>query len=192
MRNIPDRAFCINLKDRADRWDEFIKQSLPFLVEKHEAVKDSIGWYGCRLSYLQVLKKIEGVSLIMEDDCLFLKDWVFISHVMDQLPKDWDMLYLGATLNEPLQKYSENLYKIQKGWTTHAILYNGRKVPDFILENESRVKKIDVFIANYVQPVFKCFITYPLCATQRPSYSDVINRNQDYAVIKERYDKYVV
>jgi len=191
MITIPDKAFCINLKERPERYADFVKQSLPFPVERHEAVKDPIGWYGCRVSYLQVLKKCNGLSFIMEDDCLFLKDWTFISSVMDQLPSDWDLLYLGATLNEPLKKYSENLYLITQGWTTHAILYNGRKVPDYILSMESHIRKIDVFIANEVQTKFKCFITYPLTATQRPSYSDIIRRDQDYAVITERYNLYV-
>jgi len=188
---IPNKAYCINLNERKDRWDEFLKQQIPFPVERYEATKDSIGWFGCRVSYLEVLAKVEGVTFIMEDDCMFLNSWDFISDVMKQLPEDWDLLYLGATLNEPLKKYSENLYRITWGWTTHAILYNGNKVPKFILSQGPHIRKIDVFLANEVQTKFNCFITYPLCATQRPSYSDVIRANQDYKVIKDRYAKYV-
>jgi hypothetical protein len=188
---IPDIAMCINLDERKDRWADFQKQELPFPVQRIPAFKDSIGWFGCRVSYLNALKQAKGLTFIMEDDCLFLKDWAFISSVMEQLPTDWDLLYLGATLNQPLQKYSDNLYVIKNGWTTHAILYNGRKVPDYILSMEKHIRKIDVFLAKEIQDKFKCFITYPLTATQKPSYSNVINRDQDYAVIKERYDRYV-
>jgi len=188
---IPDNAYCINLADRQDRWQEFKKQSLPFEVERIDAFKDSIGWFGCRVSYLEALKKVDGVTLIMEDDCLFLKDWEFISGIMEQLPEDWDALYLGATLNQPLCWYSDNLYFLQGGWTTHAILYNGDKIAKYVLREAAHVRKIDVFLANNVQPKFKCFITYPLCATQAPSYSDITRRQQDYAIIKERYEKYV-
>lgn len=191
MRTIPDSAFCINLKERGDRWDQFIQQKLPFPVERFEAIKDSIGWVGCRASYLAVLKKTSGLSFIMEDDCEFLFDWSFIESIMEQLPADWDCLYLGATLNETLNRYSENLYCLQKGWTTHAILFNGRKVPDFILSHEKDIRKIDVFMANHVQPKFNCFITYPMTATQRASYSDIIRHFQDYSVIKQRYEMYV-
>ena len=186
------KAICVNLKEREDRWLEFTKQSFPFEVERFEAIKDSIGWYGCRCSYLEVMKKVEGLTLILEDDAMLLKDWEFISGIFPQLPDDWDMLYFGATLNEPLKRYSENLYRITEGWTTHAILYNGRKVPDYILSHADDIRKIDVFIANRVQPIFNCFITYPMTITQRPSYSDIINRQQDYTIIKERYDKYVL
>jgi len=42
-----------------------------------------------------------------------------------------------------------------------------------------------------LQEKFNVFITYPLTATQRPGYSDVINREQDYAIINERYKLYV-
>lgn len=191
MKTIPDKALCINLKERGDRWSQFVTQILPFPVERHEAIKDSIGWVGCRASYLEALKKVYGLSFIMEDDCMFLYDWSFIEDLMGQLPADWDCLYLGATLNEPLVRFSANLYKLTKAWTTHAILYNGRKVPDFILSHERDIRKIDVFLANHVQPSYKCFITYPMTATQRPSFSDVIRRQQDYAVIKERYEMYV-
>lgn len=188
---IPNKAYCINLSDRKDRWDQFVTQRLPFPVERHEAVKDSIGWYGCRVSYLEVLAKVEGITLIMEDDCMFLFDWDYISKITEQLPADWDLLYFGATLNEPLKKYSENLYRITKGWTTHAILYNGDKVPKYVIKETPHIRKIDVFLANEVQTRFNCFITCPLTATQRPSFSNVINRDQDYKVIKERYAKYV-
>jgi hypothetical protein len=186
------KAYCINLLSRPERWMEFKEQKLPFEVERFEAIKNTIGWVGCRDSYLSVLEKVKGLTFIMEDDCLFLESWSFIDDVMKQLPDDWDLLYLGATLNEPLKKYSENLYRITWGWTTHAILYNGDKVAKYILQNRNKINKIDVFMANYVQPNFNCFITYPLCATQRAGFSDIINGPQDYSVITERYKKYVL
>lgn len=185
------KAYCINLKSRPERWVQFKSQSLPFEVERFEAIKDAPGWKGCARSYIEVMKLIEGLTIVMEDDCLFLKHWQHIDKIMEQLPDSWDCLYLGATLNEPLEKYSTNLYRIKRGWTTHAIIYKDDTIPKFIVKNVANIRKIDVYLAEIVQSKFNCFITYPLMATQRPGYSDIIRREQDYAVIHERYKMYV-
>ena len=185
------KAYCINLASRPERWEQFKEQKLPFEVERFDAIKDTPGWKGCTRSYIEVMKKITGMTIVMEDDCLFLKDWDYIENIMQQLPDNWDCLYLGATLNETLKRHSGNLYRLKKGWTTHAIIYRDTRIPHFIIKNEIIIRKIDVFLADYVQESFNCFITYPLTATQRPGYSDIINREQDYAVIDDRYKKYV-
>ena len=52
--------------------------------------------------------------------------------------------------------------------------------------------QIDKFIADVVQEEFNCFMCFPMVGTQRPGYSDVVNRYQDYSVIDERYKKYVL
>jgi hypothetical protein len=186
------KAYCINLKERPERWAEFQTQNLPFEVERFDAIKNAIGWVGCRDSYFEVMKKVDGLTLVLEDDCLFLEPWEKVEEIMKQLPETWDCLYFGATLNVPLERYSDNLFYLKKGWTTHAILYRDRRIPDYILRNSYRIRKIDVFLADFVQEAFNCFITYPLVATQRAGYSDIINHHTDYAVIKERYQKYVI
>ena len=155
------------------------------------AIKDNPGWRGCTRSYLEVMKKITGLTIVMEDDCLFLKHWNYIEKMMEQLPEDWDALYLGATLNVPLKKYSTNLFRLKKGWTTHAIIYRDDTIPKYLVKHVAQIRKIDVYLANEIQEKFNVFITYPLTATQRPGYSDIINRQQDYAVINERYKLYV-
>lgn len=186
------KAYCINLSERMNRWEEFKTQNIPFEVERFEAIKASPGWVGCRASYLEVMKKVDGLTLVLEDDCLFLHPWEDVLKIIPQLPVTWDCLYLGATLNQALERYSDNLFKLKKGWTTHAILYRDRRIPEFILANAGNIRKIDVFLADVVQEKFNCFITQPLIATQRPGHSDIIDRFTDYAVIKERYEKYVI
>ena len=188
------KAYCINLPERPERWDEFRKQKIPFEVQRFDAIRDNPGWKGCTKSHLKVFQEItEYPCIVFEDDCLMLHDWAMVEQCMIQLPADWDMLYLGATLNEKLEPYSKNLYRIKNAWTTHAIIYNSNKVPEFILSNKSNIKKIDVFITENVLPIFQCFITYPLIATQRPGISDVLRKSTftDYKIITDNYEKYV-
>lgn len=194
--------FCINLPERPEKWEaaqtEFKK--LRGDVLKWTATKMTPGYDGCRTSHLELLKhaRFEYPNenlMVFEDDALFCVDnpQDLIEQSMRELPKDWDMLYLGATLTEPVQKYSEHLYRITKAWTTHAMIFNHKsKVIDFILENNGGGRKIDVFYADVVQNQFKCFITYPMIATQRNGYSDILNKNVPNGdIIRDYYNRFI-
>ena len=190
------KALCINLKDRPDRWVEFTSQQFPFKVERFEAIKEAPGWQGCRKSYLECLKiasRGTEPTLIMEDDCVILGDWGLVEQAMSELPDDWDVLYLGATLNEPLVKHSEHLYRLTWAWTTHAIIWRGGLAVGHVFNHEDDIGKIDVFLSNEIQAKFKCYIIYPLFATQRNGISNIVKGWQDYdKLIVERYKKYVL
>lgn len=187
------KKYCINLPERYDRYcqadQEFFTAGLN--VKFVNAIKSTPGYVGCAMSYLQCLNNGNKTFAIFEDDVLFTNGWKwFLLKAMLQLPKNWDALYLGATLNEPLCRYSDNLFRLRKGWTTHAIIWNNQNgVVDYILNNADRVRKIDVFLTE-VQDLFNVFITYPMCATQRPGHSDIVNKFTDYNQIQKRYEKY--
>ena len=185
------KAYCINLLDRPDRLVQFYSQKFPFEVERFEAIKAVPGWVGCRDSYLEILKKINEPTLIMEDDCQILKDWSLFFEAIAELPEDWDCLYLGATLNEPHLRYSEHLYYLSWAWTTHAIIWRGGRAVKFVLDCEKDIKKIDVFLSDKIQTIFNCFIIYPLFATQRNGISNIAKGWQNYdELIVERFKKY--
>jgi len=185
------KAYCINLKDREDRWNDFKLQSFPFEVERFEAIKDSPGWVGCAKSFLKLYESLtEFPCAIFEDDCMMLRDWDEVDRIIKQLPEDWDMLNLGATLNEPLVRYSENLFVLKNAYCLHGVIYNSRKVLDFILDNKDEIRKIDVFITQKVHTTFKCFVTYPMIATQRPGHSDIVNKFTTYKELNDSYKKF--
>lgn len=189
-------TYCINLNERREKWEntKIEASKLGITPRRFPAIKKSPGYVGCRITHRRLLTNVksDGVFMVIEDDIKVNCDnpGKVMGEAITQLPEDWDMLYLGATLNQPLERYSENLYRIKRGWTTHAIIYNNQNgVVDFILKN--RQKKIDVFYADVVQDKFNCFITYPMVLTQREGFSDVINKPVDYEVIGERYRRYV-
>ena len=185
------KAYCINLPDRPERWERFLINKFPFNVQKVNAIKKSPGWQGCRDSFFMLFKNItEFPCVIFEDDCQMLSDWNEVERIMQQLPRNWDMLHLGATLNEQLEKYSDNLYKIKNAYTLHAVIYNNRKVFDYVLENRNDIRKIDVFITQKVHEKFNCFVTYPMLATQRPGHSDIVNKYTDYKELNDSYRRF--
>jgi len=188
-------TYCINLKSRPERWIKVQSEmkKIDMYTERFDAIRHSRGHTGCILSHMALMEEVkdEGVWMTIEDDILFLpeaKNNLYKAY--DQLPDDWDMLYLGATLNKKLEKVSDNLLRLKGGWTTHGIIYNNQNgVADFILQGMDRFK-VDVFIADIVQEKFNCFMCYPMVATQRPGRSDIVNKYTDYHAIMDRYNKY--
>ena len=182
------KAFVINLKDRPDRLNEFRSINLPFEVDVIEAVKDEDGSLGCIKSHFECFKRFgEGVNAIFEDDCLQINDLDIMNNALNELGGDWDMLYLGAMVHGELNENTKHTDKVDSAWTTHAILYNGKRVSDYILtfdpiEVRKSRRNIDTFIVHTIQKDerFKCYITNPQIFIQRLNYSDVINDLRDY------------
>lgn len=186
-------SYCINLRKRPDRWikvqPEFKKlgvQPMRFM-----AIHNNIGHQGCIDSHLELLHQVkgDGIFMVFEDDILTLGTWVDIQTAILQLPKDWDMLYLGATLTEPLKRYSDNLFRLKGGLTTHAIIYNNRGGVCEYITSHHNTPQVDVFMMH-VQEMFSVYITYPMIVSQMPGKSDIVDRYTDYSEIQQTYDKY--
>ena len=193
------KTFCINLDHRPERW-EHVKaeaEKMNLDAERISAVydKDKKGWEGCRDSHLQVLAmgRVYGIFCVLEDDAEFLPgaDYV-LSEAIPQLPKNWDMLYLGASPKEPQERYSDNLFKLKNAYVTHGIIYNARKLGalEYVLEHRKDIKKIDDYFATVVQEKFNCYCTFPTVAVQSDKFTSDIAQSSDVASILRNYKKY--
>jgi GR25 family glycosyltransferase involved in LPS biosynthesis len=188
-------TFIINLDRRPDKW-AYIRKELERValggVTRFTAFDIKPGWKGCRDSHLALLEKCKDHSLftILEDDVLFLQDpHEIVPLALSELPDDWDCLFLGASPQEPFERYSPHLFKMGKAWTTHAIIWHPRPngAVEYILKNKDEIGKIDVFFTSEVFPRFNCFLTYPLVATQTQFDSDTCTRS-DVSTIEENYN----
>ncbi len=189
--------YCINLPSRPEKWEQVQKEfkKLRGIVRKWVATKEVIGFDGCRKSHLSLLKHHietypDQLCTVFEDDVEFTDHFpqTDIDIAMAELPDNWDMLYLGATLNVDLVRHSPHLFKLKKAYTTHAMIFNNQNnVIDFILENDGGGRKIDVFYADVVQDKFNCYIAYPMIANQRNGFSDILNRNVNNGLIIQDY-----
>ena len=191
------KILCINLPERKDRLKHFKFEfdKIGFCSEfiHIEAIKHSIGYVGCTLTYLSIFNqfKNEELLLIFEDDVLFMNNFNenFIK-AYSQLPNNWDILYLGGNPQQPQERYSDNLFKAKNVFTTHAIIYNNqREIFQYILNERRYINKVDVFFAKDIQENFNCFLAYPLLATQWENPSDIC-KNSDYSMIEKNYNKY--
>ena len=190
------RVYCINLDNRKERWDQTQEEMkvLGATPIRFSATLKRRRHSGCISSHMALWKQVkdEGIVMVIEDDILFLDNAKEnFETALSQLPEDWDMLYLGATLNEPLERVSDNLLRLKRGWACHAIVYNNQNgVLDYLLK-EMVDNKIDIFMADVIQEKFNCYMCYPMVATQRPGISDITRKYTDYNKIMRRYRKYV-
>jgi hypothetical protein len=188
MINKKIKAFVINLKERPERLSEFKQIKLPFDVEIFDAIKDDNGSLGCIKSHLACYNKFEdGINIIFEDDCLQISDINILYDALGELGDDWDVLYLGCMVNGELIDCGKvNVKILDGGWATHAIVYNGKKVSNFVStftpqEIKIRRRNIDTFLVHEVQKNkdFKCYITNPQIFIQKDGFSNIINEYRD-------------
>lgn len=210
-----EKIFCINLDERKDRWEKclenFNKLNILHKIERFPAVKFNhsdekykkfLGRAGCCMSHFKILKnaKEKNISnyLVLEDDFELLFDEKItvnnLNKSLQELPKDWDILYLGGNLDNsyginPISKYSENLFKLNSSHTTHALAFNCKiyntllenapdtnSIFDWINENEA----IDVFLSKRILRNYNSFISNPMLFLQSASFSDIEHNFYDY------------
>jgi len=188
------KGFVINLDRRPDRLREFYKNKFPFPIERFSAIDGTCGEDGCTMSHLSVIgSQTEFPFVVFEDDCDMLRGWDAVETAMSQLPPDWDALWLGATLYKPLRRYSKNLYILKKAYALQAIIYNSKRMIDYILKNHNTPSGInlDIFYHYHVQKLFNCYIVHPLVAGQKSGMSDISKKTQEHNdEIIPRYNKY--
>ena len=189
------KNFVINLDKRVDRWawarEHFHDKGIQ--ITRFSGIPAKPGWKGCRDSHLALLEKnkSEVAFGIFEDDCEFIGDPSLLEVAIRELPSDWDCLYLGASPQEPQERYSDHLFRLKNAWCTHAIIWHTREggAVEYILKNREKINKFDVFLSQEVFPNFNCFLIYPLLCTQYQSQSDCCSHS-DLSTIVKNYNKY--
>ena len=172
----------------------FKENNIPFEVERYSAKISNSGEDGCTDSHMDILKKqTQFPFVIFEDDCVLLEDWSLVEKAMSQLPLNWDALWLGANVRRPVSRYSDNLFRLRRGFATHAIIYGSARIVNFILNRKEKLARgvnFDVFYAAQLQWRFNCFITYPMMATQRSDFSDIAKvYTNNYQELIDNYNK---
>lgn len=130
--------------------------------------------------------------LFMEDDIQF-RELKHLNAAINELPLDWDILYLGANLwGEQIgarpERFSPHLCRIYGAWTTHCVAIN-RRVAKFIIENQPGTSEgmVDSWLSSNLY-LFKAFCVTPMIAYQRPDKSYIWGHNVDYTPVFEQSD----
>lgn len=179
-----DSIFCINLDRRKDRWEESKREfeSVGILdrVLRFSAIEHENSCFGNHLSHARILElaNLRGYTnvLIFEDDVNFFPNALEnLTKSLNDVPSNWDMIYLGANLDcYPAYKFTTNLARITGAFSTHAYGINFNLFHSLIkINRDFSTIHNDVAYAHKIHPNYNCFLTVPLVAGQRDSYSDI-------------------
>lgn len=178
-----DKIYVINLKKRIDRLIEVTEEMAKYNIdfELVTAIEDEEGARGLRDTMVKIFKeahknKYESI-LVFEDDAMWVQSpEIIMDNAINQLPKDWRILYLGC---QPSGGFSHsvggNLLAVRKPYATHAWAISKQGIID-ILSFPEMEYPIDNWIVDNINSMGGLYCTNPLLCTQRPGHSD-INKN---------------
>ena len=180
-----DRVVVINLDRRPDRMEILGKQldELGIQYERFSAIDSKERGISPvlagKLSHIEVLKGQNGQKvLILEDDAHFVEDFnKKFSRVIETLPWNWDIFYLGALLGSTgkLKRFNNHWHKQVVSTGTQAYCVNPNKVDYFIKKQLEWDGYVDVCY-RVLAAETNAYITQPNLVTQFPSYSDLRER----------------
>jgi GR25 family glycosyltransferase involved in LPS biosynthesis len=179
LNNFVDKIFCINLKQHKDRKRRIIKQSKKYnlKISFFNAINHKNGWEGCLMSHLEIIKiakknKYKNI-LILEDDIIFTTN---PDIDVDNLPKKWDLLYLGGNIQTILEEDKTILNN--KKWikmcclSTKSYIINSNVYDKIINELSIYKNKKDDYFNTIFHPNQTSYIINPPI-TDLYYYSDI-------------------
>jgi len=223
MFNFFEKIYLINLEERKDRLEKSLINFKNYDInnfQRFDAIKINKENYlyleekersqlGCALSFYRIIidayvKNFSSI-LILEDDFEFIHDKedtnLFLNKSINDLPSDWDVFYLGANImydytNYPIEKFSDNLLKLNSAYCTHAISFSRKAIlkileifpnESLFIEKMNHYKAIDIFLANYFCFNNSCFICTEMLCSQSFGFSSIENCMTDYSDLKIRH-----
>jgi hypothetical protein len=184
-----NKIYCINLKSRTDKRNKIEEQAKKYNLDINyfDAVaKPDNPMRGCLESHLEILKLAQRDNLdnvlILEDDCVFLR-----GGELNNLPDNWDMLYLGGNLDIILNTDNKSWIK---GciWTTHSYAISSNLYNKVINDLEFYSAEIDRYYKEIIHPHYNCYLIRDFITTQDVGYSDIEKKRVDYK-IDQIYDE---
>ena len=189
---------CINLDRRPERWQ---RMQLAFAaqdigpVQRFSAIDGNdvvlphnwihtAGAYGCLRSHVDVVREARHAHrasvLIFEDDVVFDPQFKEkFPTFIQELPTDWDMLFLGALHKDEPVKVSDHVARITKANSTFAYAIRNTVFEAFI-ELNSRAEHVLDMNSYLLQKQFNCYCFMPNLVWVESEYSDVQNRLENH------------
>jgi len=178
-----DKVVVINLDRRTDRMEQLVPQleKLGIQYERHSAVDGKeLGInpiFAGTMSHVEVLKNNrDSRILVLEDDAQFIDNFnEKFEEVMQTLPNDSDIFYLGALLPKSTGKVTPvNQHWARQVMTTGSQAYciNPARVNYFIENLDGYEWYIDIGLRVFAEK-YNAYIAQPNLVTQFPSYSDL-------------------
>lgn len=195
------RIFCINLDRSVERWASINRQAsqLGLSIERFPAIDGSKlnpppnfpvspGAIGCFLSHRALWEAIshgrDDYALILEDDALLSPSLPEFLHDTSWLPKDADLVHIGAT--DPLcsirgfgrMTKGRKLYLSLKCTGTESYIISKQCASRLVIDMVSIDREFDQILFNGGRPDLKIYKLNPGLATQdRKTFEGLIERS---------------
>lgn len=197
-----DCIYIINLEHRQDRLKVLMKSAVKTKLNnnKLKVFKAINGtridipsvWkfmpteLGCLESHLAVLEDAQQKEhkniLVLEDDITFCRNFKKkLAIAIDELPYNWDMLYLYSYHHLPAQHYSQNLNKCISTLGGVAYAVNHRSLPFLIDKIKTKDQVVDVIFASQHQTI-NAFATKKKLCIHYDGYSDIKQKETKYEI----------
>ncbi len=211
INNIFNNVFLINLKNRPDKLNDSTillnKYNIKFNVfvgingnsYNHNNISKKYhqkllrlnpGVLGCLLSHINIIQyakenNLENI-LIFEDDIDFSENFLEILNcAIKDLPKDWDMFYLGGNPKIGQNtKISNHIYKSTAINATHSYMIN-HTIYDLILNANEYDYAIDTLYHMKIHKNVNTYIINPTITCQRSGISDIRGAYRNYIHLKD-------
>lgn len=211
-----DNIYCISLPG-SERWHGFLQEA------KKVGIEDRVnqifvtpppadwtasnfqfrGEFGLWLSFMKAITHALTTqatsALIFEDDVMFVEDWQRLNSAIQELPPNWDLLFLGGKPNAPLKKISPNLARNTGNFKrTHALSFSRAgllKIHDFCLERVTQHRPNNVldYITSDFAITHNGYAVAPYVCGVRPAQSDIRSTfMDDEEMIKSSWKKNMV
>jgi glycosyl transferase, family 25 len=199
LTDLTKSIYVINLKERVDRLNH-IKSELSKIGCEDYTIFEGVdgskipntsriknGAFGLLMTYKNMYEdwktKDETPILIIEDDCKFVDE--FNNHLntyINNVPKDWDMLYFGANHNyhmgQKTQKINDYCVKTNNSYSAHCVLMKPKVFEELIGMIDTNPLEVDVLMAT-LQKKYNSYSSHIALTTQIPSYSNIENQPVD-------------
>lgn len=174
------KIYVINLAKRKDRMLQAVQQlnkySIPF--ERIEAIEHEKGAEGLRLTMDELFKecikkKYEAICVFEDDlDVIDLNINELMGRIMNNLPENYDIIYLGCQLCAiPEKTKVKEILKVNHAFATHAAIYSLKGMKLFISGKSEA--PIDNYIVRHMQSRGNTYCTNPMLVSQIISHSDI-------------------
>jgi GR25 family glycosyltransferase involved in LPS biosynthesis len=200
---------CINLDRRPDRWEESIKEfdKHRLTVKRYKAFDGkelplvpglTPGNIGATYSHRGIIQKAKDNNydniLILEDDVEFHNDLnSLFSEYIKEVPNDWDIIFFGGNhclnngyyMHDPIIPITEHVYRVIRSFANHCYAVKNTcydKLIEVLSSTES--KPNDVLVSD-IKKELNCYLFRPHLAWQRPSYSDLNEKFENYEFLKK-------
>ena len=191
---ISDFNICvIGLQARADRWQrckQILQEAGIKKVTRYVTVQNYEDSYkGYMIDFLEMLSRFRGKPLLFfEDDFELVPGWEDVfNKAVSELPKSYDMLYLGANLQSPVLRASDHLVRVYGAWLMHATLLSPKFIEDILLHYlPANIRIIDEWYRK-IAPIREFYMTMPMISFQRKDYSDFVGQYVFYDIFYNRF-----